>query len=850
MSIIKMTLTEDKRFVVLSSLKSISFSILKEFTNYTDKTELSNGNSVFIYEIPIYTTNCFVLKHLLIKFEDNFECHDLLKQAIFNEASKIQTPNASILGTRYIGIKCPQIDAYNRLMGMLGGTLAMMNLWKISFSKLYSSIRVIMNWKHIFLPSIEIDSKLKELIYNQLRPYNDFNALTDISLSELHTINYGWKIKTEGFAKLNYNKASDILFKRPKRYLDRKNIKDWRNVFFGEPSFILGTVIDIASNQKKTFVTLKEHYSQQKIFITFYSSYLGQKYKINDKIIIKCIKYNRDSANGDEIYSVDEVQTIPILPVYKQSKTNNITTQVLSQCVEELFIRFDGSKLATYIKGTNKTLWELLQELHFPKDTNNYLTTIDELAYIELVFLQLMLISKRKEKDKVQAKGLPKVSKQTNYCNEAIQKMSFKLTKGQENAVKYFITKMKSNNAEEMLLSADVGAGKTLTAQLALLYNVDCGYQGVFVAPTEILAKQLYTTFLKLIEPLQNKPVIDYLTGSPTKKDKTRIEKGIQNGQINILVGTHAVLNLTDFHNLGLIVLDEQQKFGTEQRDKLLKVRKDNCVPDLISQTATPIPRTTALAFYGDIDIVTIEEKPSNRLDIITKYIESSNSESFLSFDTNSDWDNILNELRQGRQMFIVAPAVEEDSKIIAVNKIAKMVSRFKEINPIEISGKISKKEQNKVLNDFKDNKYNTLIASSVVEVGIDVPNATVMVIVGADYFGISSLHQIRGRVGRGNLQSYCYLLSDTHSENSQTRLKALEQTNNGFELALTDLSTRKQGDVLGVKQSGDSRLIFCDLADHSKLIEKAKYEAEQIFNSEFKNIALEDAKYFFNEKE
>ena len=201
--------------------------------------------------------------------------------------------------------------------------------------------------------------------------------------------------------------------------------------------------------------------------------------------------------------------------------------------------------------------------------------------------------------------------------------------------------------------------------------------------------------------------------------------------------------------------------------------------------------------------------------------------------------------------MFIVAPAVEEDSKIIAVNKIAKMVSRFKEINPIEISGKMSKKEQNKVLNDFfKDNKYNTLIASSVVEVGIDVPNATVMVIVGADYFGISSLHQIRGRVGRGNLQSYCYLLSDTHSENSQTRLKALEQTNNGFELALTDLSTRKQGDVLGVKQSGDSRLIFCDLADHSKLIEKAKYEAEQIFNSEFKNIALEDAKYFFNEKE
>ena len=847
---IKMTLTEDKRFIVLTSLKNISFSILKEFTNYTDKTGLSNGNSVFIYEIPVYTTNCFVFKYLLLKFTDKFECDDLLKQAIFSEADKVQNPTASILGTEYIGIKCPQIDSYNRLMGMLGGTLAMMNLWKIRFSRLYSSIRVILNWKHIFLPSIQIDDKLKELVYHQLRPYNDFNALTDISLSELHTIHYGWKIKEEGFAKLNYNKASDILFKRPRKYLDRKNIKNWKNIFFGESCFIVGNIIEISNNQKKTFLTLLEHYSQQKIFITFYGSYLGQKYKVNDKIVIKCTKYNKDNANGEEIYSVDEVQTMPILPIYKQSKTNNITTQVLSQCVEELFIRFDGSKLAIYIKGTNKNLWELLQELHFPKDISNYLTTIDELAYIELVFLQLMLISKRKEKDKIQAKGLPKISKQTNYCNETVQKMSFKLTKGQENAVKYFITKMKSNNAEEMLLSADVGAGKTLTAQLALLYNVDCGYQGVFVAPTEILAKQLYTTFLRLIEPLQNKPVIDYLAGSPTKTDKTRVEKGIKNGQINILVGTHAVLNLTDFYNLGLIVLDEQQKFGTEQREKLLKVRKDDCIPDLISQTATPIPRTTALAFYGDVDIVTIEEKPSNRLDIITKYIENTNSESFLSFDLTPDWNNILNELKQGRQMFIVAPAVEEDSKIIAVNKIAKMISRFKEIKSIEISGKMSKKEQNKVLNDFKDGKYNTLIASSVVEVGIDIPNATVMIIVGADYFGISSLHQIRGRVGRGDLQSYCYLLSDTNSENGQTRLKALEQTNNGFELALTDLSTRKQGDVLGVKQSGDSRLVFCDLADHSKLIEKAKYEAEQIFNSEYKNIALEDAKHFFNENQ
>jgi len=257
---IKMTLTEDKRFIVLTSLKNISFSILKEFTNYTDKTGLSNGNSVFIYEIPVYTTNCFVFKYLLLKFTDKFECDDLLKQAIFSEADKVQNPTASILGTEYIGIKCPQIDSYNRLMGMLGGTLAMMNLWKIRFSRLYSSIRVILNWKHIFLPSIQIDDKLKKDInFNNLsgNGLSEINYLdqktTSITITNLMVKNY------DLYCKLVKDKCEFLLNDLKKKILKDYNYI-WKKIGNNDERQYHYFIDKILYQYKMKFLNVKEIY--------------------------------------------------------------------------------------------------------------------------------------------------------------------------------------------------------------------------------------------------------------------------------------------------------------------------------------------------------------------------------------------------------------------------------------------------------------------------------------------------------------------------------------------------------------------------------------------------------------
>ena len=243
------------------------------------------------------------------------------------------------------------------------------------------------------------------------------------------------------------------------------------------------------------------------------------------------------------------------------------------------------------------------------------------------------------------------------------------MTKGQVEALEVFKNKLQTENPEKMLLSADVGAGKTLCAQFACLFTADAGYQSVLVGPTEILTTQLYETFLKLIKPLKDKPTIAFLSGKTKAAERKSILSKLANGEIEILVGTQAVTNITDWNNLGLIVIDEQQKFGASQREALLNARADGIMPDIISQTATPIPRTTALAFYGDIDLVPIKEKPKNRKPIITELVKEVDSEDFLSSYKGPEWDNILNELEQGRQMFIVAPAVDEEAKIILLRR-------------------------------------------------------------------------------------------------------------------------------------------------------------------------------------
>lgn len=844
---VKVYLNEEQDHIVLESDKELSINILKEFTAYRDNIE----DGIYFYFIPCYSSNMFALACLISKYNKIFECPDELLEAIKEEGRKAPVPICSVHSDN-IKVVCPPITAYNRLMQLLNASRIMMNTWRIPFSRLYDTYNQLIHWQHPFLPKFRVAPDLQELITFPIADKFNMESLSKAKVNELYSIYYGYQVKPAGLSKLKYDTALDILLTRPLRYQDRTSITAWNQASFGKPVFIKGVIESISGTlDKRLIVELKCSKSDKTFCAVFFGgSWQTKLYNVGDTVYVQCIKIGRENANGLTLLSQEEVQAMPILPIYKQSPTNRITTKVITQCVRELFYRFDGKELSKYILGLSKPLWELIYNLHFPVNEKEYSDTVDELAYLELVYLQLLFIERKSLSGS--SRGCAKVDKIHNYYEEAYNSLEFELTKGQVEALEVFKSKLQTENPEKMLLSADVGAGKTLCAQFACLFTADAGYQSVLVGPTEILATQLYETFLKLIKPLKDKPTIAFLSGKTKAAERKSILSKLANGEIEILVGTQAVTNITDWNNLGLIVIDEQQKFGASQREALLNARADGIMPDIISQTATPIPRTTALAFYGDIDLVPIKEKPKNRKPIITELVKEVDSEDFLSSYKGPEWDNILNELEQGRQMFIVAPAVDEEAKIISVKKIEKMLSRYSNIMKIkDISGKTSKESQNKILESFRNNEFNVLIASSIIEVGIDIPNATVIVIVGADRFGASSLHQIRGRVGRNSLQSYCYLVTDGDSESSKSRLQSLVDSNDGFYIALSDLSTRKEGDLLGTRQSGDSNLRFCELADHSLLIEKAREEAQRIFNNDkIRDVVIEEAKYFLTKEE
>lgn len=828
--------------IIIKTQRPLSFLILKEFVALKDEHLLGT----YTYAFPVYSNNCFAAYFFVKKFHGEIDYLENELNLIKKQAEKLPTPTVFQLTDGYLGIKIPPIESYIRVLGVISATNVMKNLYRVPFSRLYEAYRLLSSWKHAYLPQFTIDKDLESFIKTPLTSYNTMRDITSVDLSELSTVYYGYKIKKEGFEKLGYTNASELLFKRPIKYIDRRRTEPWNHCPFGESVFVKCIIGDIMVSNGKAYIQAQDVESKRELEVTFYGgAYLSRMYKPGDVAVIQLTRIAKDKATGQTIFSEADVQSMPIIPVYRQSPTNRITSKVLTQCVQEVFTRFDGSHLASYI-NMEPSLWELLYDLHFPKDVTNYISTIDKLAYIELLYLQLVFLDRRSNtKEEI---GLSKTpTGKINYTKEAYNKLPFKLTNGQTNAIKEIVGYMKKPTPEKVLLSADVGAGKSICAQIACLYNADCGYQSVLTAPTEILAQQLYSTFVKFIEPLEHKPNIVYLSAKTKAKEKKTILEQVANGNIDILVGTHSVLNISNFYNLGLVVVDEQQKFGVTQREKLLSARDDGKIPDLISQTATPIPRSVATSFFGDLNLITIEEKPQDRIPIKTELLNV-DSKSFLECRCTDVWNNIHNELKHGHKMFIVAPSVEEETQYISTAKIEKALKHLpmmyaKDIKFKSVTGKQSKEVQEKTLKGFRDGEFNVLIASSIVEVGIDIKEATIMVILGADRFGASSLHQIRGRVGRNNLQSYCYLVNDGKADNP--RLNALVGSDNGFQIALSDMATRDIGDIFGTRQSGENNLKFCDVNEHTKYVEAAQREAEKIYKSPNKKKALEDAYSF-----
>lgn len=550
----------------------------------------------------------------------------------------------------------------------------------------------------------------------------------------------------------------------------------------------------------------------------FNRAYLKPNIRIKSYISV-IGKYNRKSNT----FMASDIKLTPITktviePVYhlnqgiKRSNFKKLVDEILDNTVEI------KSNVPDYLiekyNFVNKK--EAVTNVHKPKDINSLKKADLHLIYEEL-FTFMLKVSYLKEKNASDGKFNIK-SFDEDKVNNFISSLPFNLTDGQMQAVSDikgdFLSKMKMNR----LILGDVGSGKTIVSFIALYMNMLAGYQGVLMVPTEILAVQHFNNMVGLFEDKLN---IQLLTSSTKKGERNKILQNLKNGETQVLIGTHSLLNdELVYNNLGLVITDEQHRFGVNQRQTLQEKGKD---VDVLYMSATPIPRTLALTIYGDMDITEIRTKPGGRKEIITKIFKNSELKNVL--------EKMLDEIKAGHQIYVVAPLIddEEDEKMNVTSLKDKFDVAFNGMVPTGLlHGKMKPNQKDEVMNSFKNGDTKILISTTVIEVGVDVKNATMMVIFNAERFGLATLHQLRGRVGRNDMQSYCYLISDYDAE----RLKVLEESNDGFYISEQDFKLRGGGDIFGIRQSGEQSFKIANLNRDYKILMQCKSDAEEFLKS------------------
>ncbi len=550
----------------------------------------------------------------------------------------------------------------------------------------------------------------------------------------------------------------------------------------------------------------------------FNRAYLKPNIRIKSYISV-IGKYNRKSNT----FMASDIKLTPITktviePVYhlnqgiKRSNFKKLVDEILDNTVEI------KSNVPDYLikkyNFINKK--EAVTNVHKPKDINSLKKADLHLIYEEL-FTFMLKVSYLKEKNASDGKFNIK-NFDENKVNNFISSLPFNLTDGQMQAVSDikgdFLSKKKMNR----LILGDVGSGKTIVSFIALYMNMLAGYQGVLMAPTEILAVQHFNNMKSLFGDKLN---IQLLTSSTKKGERNKILQNLKNGETQVLIGTHSLLNdELVYNNLGLVITDEQHRFGVNQRQTLQEKGKD---VDVLYMSATPIPRTLALTIYGDMDITEIRTKPGGRKEIITKIFKNSELKNVL--------EKMLDEIKAGHQIYVVAPLIddEEDEKMNVTSLKDKFDVAFNGMVPTGLlHGKMKPNQKDEVMNSFKNGDTKILISTTVIEVGVDVKNATMMVIFNAERFGLATLHQLRGRVGRNDMQSYCYLISDYDAE----RLKVLEESNDGFYISEQDFKLRGGGDIFGIRQSGEQSFKIANLNRDYKILMQCKSDAEEFLKS------------------
>jgi ATP-dependent DNA helicase RecG len=650
--------------------------------------------------------------------------------------------------------------------------------------------------------------------------------------------------------KLGIKTIQDLIFHFPYRYEDFSNIIPVSEIKVGAINSIQGKILKIENKRTwKKRMILTEAIIQDKTepikVIWFNQPYLINTLKPGDfvslagKITSRQNKIYLSNPSYEKITQTEQLtHTGRIVPIYPE--TEKLSSKWLRSIIKPLLKKIKNNipdSLPEKIIKTHNLLsfQKAIWQIHFPDSLTLAERAKQRFQFEELFLIMLLVFKKRQKISKEKAMAIPL---NLEIIKSFINTLPFKLTDSQKKSAWQILKDLEKTKPMNRLLEGDVGSGKTIVAIINILNVIKAGYQVALMAPTEILAKQHFKTIEKMLKNFNIK--IGFLTGKESKFQNRKILRKkllakIKNKEVDLLIGTHALIqssNKSDkeikFNNLALVVLDEQHRFGVAQRAKLIQEQK--FIPHFLSMTATPIPRTLSLTIYGDLDLSLITEMPKDRKKIITKIIPPQNRQEAYNF--------IREEVKKGRQVFVICPRIESVNnknivswaEVKAVKEEYEKLSKniFPDLKVKMLHGKMNSEEKEEIMKKMKNKKIDVLVSTSVIEVGIDIPNTTIMMIEGAERFGLAQLHQFRGRVGRSEHQSFCLLFTDSPAINTNQRLKALITSENGFELAEKDLQIRGPGDFIGNRQSGIPDLVMNSLKDIS-LVEKTKKAVKEI---------------------